>query len=315
MTNECASIEPSSKNMADQMSELDKKISELVSKLEVIRGRRCFILWSSITPQYVDKVYTELKTGYTNLGGKLDVFVESPGGDINAAYNISSLFQKYGTNNLTFIIPRWAKSAATLIACAGEEILMTPVGELGPLDPQITQLNSAEERFEKFSPLHINTTLEMIRNEYVKGNKDLAEGLLKRLQFPLTLGSFVKANEVSAQYLVRLLKERMEKTDKLTKSPAEIAGCLSREYADHGFCINLKEAKEIGLNVIELEGEPLDLVWDLYTTYKQRETLRLKKRKEDLAKKINGLPPELLDKVKRSSELLDGVEVIDDGGD
>jgi hypothetical protein len=245
------------------------------------------------------------------MDGNLDVIIESPGGDINAAYNISSLFQKYGSKNLIFIIPRWAKSAATLIACAGEEILMTPVGELGPLDPQITQFNPVEERFETFSPLHINTTLEMIRNEFASGNKDLAEGLLKRLQFPLTLGSFVKANEIGEQYLTKLLKERMEKTGKLVQDAAKIARCLSREYADHGFCINLVEAKSIGLNATELQEDLLDLAWDLHTTHRRREELKLKKHKETSAKLINSLPPEIRDKIKKNVELPKGLEMVE----
>ena len=172
---ECGDLKLESKEVDEQIKELDVKITELVQKIEAKRERRCFILWANITQPFVDKVYDELRTKYTNIDGKLDVIIDSAGGDINAAYNIASLFQKYGNSELTFFIPRWAKSAATLIACSGETILMTPVGELGPLDPQITQINPAEERIEKFSPVHISTTFEMIRNEFASGNKDFAE--------------------------------------------------------------------------------------------------------------------------------------------
>lgn len=288
------------------------KITELVQKIEAKRERRCFILWANITQPFVDKVYDELRTKYTNIDGKLDVIIDSAGGDINAAYNIASLFQKYGNSELTFFIPRWAKSAATLIACSGETILMTPVGELGPLDPQITQINPAEERIEKFSPVHISTTFEMIRNEFASGNKDFAEGLLKRLQFPLTLGSFAKAIEISEQYLTKVLKERMGKTGKLVQEPSKIARCLSREYTDHGFCINLNEARSIGLNADELDGELLDLVWDIYTNYKLREKLKRDKRSESLGKLISSLPPEVLDKLRKTAELPESTGVIND---
>ncbi len=296
-----------------KIGELDKKIEESIKDIEKKRERRCFVLRSRISPSYVDKVYTELREDYSNTEGKLDVIVNSPGGDIDAAYNIACLFQRYGNNNLTFIIPRWAKSAATLIVCAGEEILMTPVAELGPLDPQITQINKIEERVEQFSPLHVSTTLEMIRNEYSNGNKDLADGLLKRLQFPLTLGSFVKAHEISEQYLTMLLKERMGKTGKLGKDPSEIAKCLSRDYADHGFCINLKEAKRIGLNISELDGDLLDIAWGLHTLYIQRDELERKKHKESLAKLVEKLPQEILDKLKNKSTSDNGIGEEADG--
>ena len=230
------------------VKELDAEISALVGEIEKIRGRRCFVLWKDITKGLVDSVYGALRSQYADCGGKLDVVVNSSGGDIDAAYNLACLFQSIGNVSLTFVIPRWAKSAATLIVCAGDEILLSPVAELGPLDPRITQVNPMEERFEEFSPLHIKTTMNMIREEYAGGNKDMAEGLLKRLQFPLTLGSFLKALEVGKQYCTRLLKERMAKK-KLGAEPDKIAACLTEDYADHGFCINHDEAKRIGLNV------------------------------------------------------------------
>ena len=106
------------------------------------------------------------------------------------------MFRLFGSEKLTFIIPRWAKSAATLLVCGGDEILMTPVAELGPLDPQITVMNPLENRIEKFSPLHIESTLELIQVEFENGNSELANGLLQRLQFPLTLGRFKKSLEL-----------------------------------------------------------------------------------------------------------------------
>lgn len=288
----------SGKAINNQIKGLGKKINALIKEIEKKRDRRCFLLETSILPPIVDEIYEELRTKYKNINGKLDVIVDSPGGDIDAAYNLATLLQRYGNEKLTFIVPRWAKSGATLVTCAGDEILMTLVAELGPLDPQITQINPLEERFEQFSPLHIQTTLEMIREEYDKGNKDLAEGLLKRLQFPLTLGSFVKAHEIAEQYLIRLLKERMEKTGKLNATPEEIARRLTKDYANHGFCININEAKKIGLNVQEIKDNLLNLVWNLHKLMKQREELERKKRKGDFMKKIEKLPPDILEKIK-----------------
>ncbi len=277
---------------------INDDINEIVKKIERIRKRRIYLLLSGISPEFVDKVYNDLKTSYKDLNGELDVIVDSGGGDIDAAYNIACLFQKYGNKELTFIIPRWAKSAATLVVCAGDEIVMTDIAELGPLDPQITQINPMEERFEQFSPIHIQTTLDMIRNEYNNGNKDLADGLLKRLQFPLTLGSFLKGHEIAEQYVIRLIKERMEKTGELKGSTEDIANRLAKQYADHGFCINLIEAKKIGLNVREIDGDLLDNSWELYKLFKERERLEKKLREQNITEFLDKLPPEILDKLK-----------------
>jgi len=292
-----------------ELEELNKKIKELIQEIENIRNRHCLILWKSITPQLVEEIFEELRNSFKDINGELDIIIHSSGGDIDAAYNLACLFQKYGSKKLIFIIPRWAKSAATLIACAGDEILMTPIAELGPLDPQITQINPFEERFEQFSPLHIQVTLDLIRNEFEEGNKELAEGLLKRLQFPLTLGSFMKSQEIAEQYLIRLMKSRACNATKLGAEPKEIAKRLTKEYADHGFCINLDEAKRIGLNVKELDENLLQLVWQLFKLFKEKEMIKREIDKKRIEETIRNLPPEIFDKIRREKEQTEIVEV------
>ena len=143
-----------------------------------------------IGDQKVEDIFDDLRKDHSNCGGQLDVLLLSGGGDIDAAYNLALLFRKFAVKELVFIIPRWAKSAATLLACGGNKILMSPIAELGPVDPQITEVNPLQQRMEQFSPLHIGATLNLIREEFNSGNDKLAKGLLERLQFPLTLGSF-----------------------------------------------------------------------------------------------------------------------------
>ena len=94
---------------------------------------------------------------------------------------------------------------------------MTSVAAIGPLNPQITQFNPLEKRLEKFSPLHIEATLELIRNEFEKGNEKLAKGLMERLQFPLTLGSLSKSLDIAVQYLTKLPSTRKFKVDENTE--------------------------------------------------------------------------------------------------
>lgn len=289
-----------------EINKLNEKADKIIKEIEKKRKRRCFILWSGINSSFVDSVFEDLREHFADLDGELDVIVNSSGGDIDAAYNIACLFQKYGNKKLTFIVPRWAKSAATLLVCSGDEILMTPVAELGPLDPQITTVNPFEDRFEHFSPLHIQTTLDLIRDEFAQGNQDLANGLLKRLQFPLTLGRYIKYHEIGEQYLIRLLKERMEKTGKLKATPEVIAKRLTTEYADHGFCINVSESKKIGLNVTVLEGELLDVIWKLHKIYIWRSELINIKRKAKISEELKNIPPGILDLLR--PELLNSEE-------
>ena len=136
--------------------EVDDAIQKLLREFAktCADGTQCYpflFIDEEITTETVDRVFDDLQCSFgTNLSsGRLAVIVASPGGDINAAYNLALLFRQYGSRELTFVVPRWAKSAATLIVCGGDKVLMTQVAELGPLDPQITEHNPLEQRGRK----------------------------------------------------------------------------------------------------------------------------------------------------------------------
>lgn len=284
---------------SNRISEIDGELKEQVEKLKALRSDvDCYpflLRETSITGRVVDDVYDDLRKEHQTTGGCIDVIVDSSGGDIDATYNLALLFRRFGAKHLEFIVPRWAKSAATMLVCAGDRILMTPVAELGPVDPQITTLNPLEGRLEQFSPLHIESTLSLIRNEYEDGSKELADGLIKRLQFPLTLGSYTKSLDIGKEYLSNLLSTRMLKKHK-KKVPA-LAKKLTRGYADHGYCIDVEEAKAIGLVAEELPEDQLEIVWTIHRLSDERRRLQRQEKRKEIEKTIKGLPPELIEKL------------------
>ena len=278
------------------LQEVDSDIAAKIAELEEsFGGIPCFPLLmgdSFIDRGLVDEVFDDLRKRFDQRPehDKLVVLLESSGGDINAAYNISQLLRRYGKERLEIVIPRWAKSAATLLACSGDVIKMTPVSELGPVDPQITELNPLEDRLERFSPLDIESTLELIRSEYAEGNKEMAAALLQRLQFPMTLGSFKKTLDLSKQYLGALLSTRMLRGR--TDEAQEAARLLTEGYSNHGYCINLAECQKIGLEAVEIEEPQLGMVWEIHDLSSRRLEL---KREMQIRDKLEELHPNLLD--------------------
>jgi ATP-dependent protease ClpP protease subunit len=67
----------------------------------------------------------------------LDLIIHSPGGEGSAADKIMDLCRKYCSGTLRVVVPLYAKSAATLIALSGDEIIMGETSEIGPIDAQI----------------------------------------------------------------------------------------------------------------------------------------------------------------------------------
>ncbi len=66
----------------------------------------------------------------------LDVFLHNPGGSAEATESIVELLRAR-FSNIHFIVPNIAKSAATMMAMSGDQILMDERSELGPIDPQL----------------------------------------------------------------------------------------------------------------------------------------------------------------------------------
>lgn len=85
-------------------------------------------------------------------GDVLDVVLHSPGGSPEATESIVKLLRSR-FQNIRFLIPNIAKSAATMLAMSGNEIVLGDDAELGPIDPQMVingRLNPAHAILEQF---------------------------------------------------------------------------------------------------------------------------------------------------------------------
>lgn len=101
----------------------------------------------------------------------LDIFLVSNGGSAEATERIVQLLRGQ-FNNLRFIIPSNAFSAATLLCFAGDEILMNATATLGPIDPQINGIparaiqRAFEEIERRLSSDNYNYPVMTIKNAH-----------------------------------------------------------------------------------------------------------------------------------------------------
>lgn len=125
----------------DQLSKERKNQLKAISRL---RGGRDVIVYASdvnnrsnapISIDYSDNLI--FKDQLSNLKGKaIDVIIETPGGIAEVVEDMVDMIRsKY--EHVGIIIPGMAKSAGTIWAMAGDEILMGQSSALGPIDAQI----------------------------------------------------------------------------------------------------------------------------------------------------------------------------------
>jgi hypothetical protein len=103
--------------------------------------------------------------------GPLDVMLHSPGGSPTATESIVTLLRnKFAP--IRFIVPDVAKSAATMLAMSGNEVLMVPSAELGPIDPQM--LITREGRTLSAPAQAILDQFDLASNEILNDQRRLA---------------------------------------------------------------------------------------------------------------------------------------------
>ena len=76
----------------------------------------------------------------------LDLILHSPGGSPEAAEGIVS-YLRSRFQNIRVIVPELAMSAATMISCAANEIVMGKHSFLGPIDPQLLVSTQLGQRY------------------------------------------------------------------------------------------------------------------------------------------------------------------------
>lgn len=199
-------------------------------------------------------------------GDSLDLILHSPGGSLEAAEHIVQyLRSKY--KYIRAIVPQSAMSAATMVACACDEIVLGKESAIGPIDPQIivTGPNNVA------TSMPANSILEDFRRAEVEvaSNPMLAAIWAPKLaSIPLGMLDFCeKTIDLSKAKVEEWLNSYMFKDDD-EKKGHEVAEWLGDfgEHKTHGRPINYDLAKEKGLKVRRLEDDPelQDLVLSVY---------------------------------------------------
>ena len=119
----------------------EQRIRELAAELRMHRQHPC-LLFVSRTIQHSDVLAVRAALE-EERGAHLDLIVSSPGGNVEAAYLVARELRRRFAS-LTVFVPFQAKSAATLLCLAGDELILGSLGELGPLDQQGDEKQKAD---------------------------------------------------------------------------------------------------------------------------------------------------------------------------
>jgi Serine dehydrogenase proteinase len=199
----------------------------------------------------------------TDLDKKhLYVLMNCPGGDALTAERIINLCRAYSKTGYTVIVPKQAKSAATMICLGASELLMSQTSELGPIDPQILSGNkwyAAHEIIESYESLIKKAV----------GSQGRIDPYLQQLQrFDAKDIRWIKsAQQLSESIAIKALQTGVMQGKATSKIKSKIKPLLDPRFTKvHGRPVYHDIAGKCGLKVklYDLKSPLWRKVWELY---------------------------------------------------
>jgi ATP-dependent protease ClpP protease subunit len=188
----------------------------------------------------------------------VDVIIYSPGGLPDAADSIVQILRSR-FDDIRFIIPSVAKSAATMIALSGHHLMMEHNAELGPIDPQF--------RLVRADSTSVNAPAQAIIDQFEKAQeiigkdpKKLAAWIPILQQYgPALYQQCLNAIDLSKRYVFEWLKtgllrprdgtaEAAQESEAAAKKVVEYLGDHN-QFKSHGARIGFQELRKQGVPV------------------------------------------------------------------
>ena len=197
----------------------------------------------------------------------VDIILHSPGGSAEATEALVS-YVRSKFDHVRVIIPYGAMSAATMLACAADEIVMGKHSFIGPIDPQM--IVQTRLGLQSIPAQAIIEQFKKAKEECKSDPKNIGVWLPILEQYgPALIVQCENAEKLSETLVAEWLREYMFLEDGDSKNkPEEIAKKLSdhSEHKSHGRHIGRKKAKEFGLKIKDMEEDQTlqDLVLSVF---------------------------------------------------
>lgn len=199
---------------------------------------------------------------------ELVLILSSPGGEGLAAERIVNICRTYGRGSFSVVVPKMAKSAATMICFGAKRILMSDTSELGPVDPQVP-IRDETGKVIDYQAAH--EVVAAYKELMTKANttRGKVEPYLQQLaRFDARdIRRIASAQKLSESIAIKSLKSGC--FGKLSEAAirAKIRPFLEpRHTISHGRPIYPDFAKQCGLNidVIDAQSDLWKSIWSLY---------------------------------------------------
>lgn len=207
----------------------------------------------------------------------IDLFLYSAGGDTMVPWRLVSMIREY-CDKFSVLIPYKAHSSATMIALGADEIVMSNLSELSPIDPSTANVFNPPDPMNPQNRIPISVEdvmayFDLAKNKFgIKGDEELSKIFTKFIEsnpqiHPLSLGNVNRIHN-----LIRILAKRLLKSHKIQLKEDEIEKIVdyfTEKLYSHQYLIGRKEAKDdLGIKTVVDANDILSkAMTDLYEEY------------------------------------------------
>ena len=259
-------------------------VTAALEKLEQERQRPAIVYWTTqlakISVGAELPIYDQLRV----LGRQdtIDLVLFTNGGDTEAPWRLISVLREF-CDALTVLLPHRALSAGTVLSLGADEIVMTPLSALGPIDPSRTHpLLPRREGAKESEPISVQDMRHAM--QFIKEAADSSDqggtpytpdalakiftALFDKIH-PLAIGAIEQSYALAKLIAKRCLGTHMTGDDAEGEID-RIVDTLCDDYKSHSYQISRREAREIGLKIHDASPAVDAILMDLLKLYTAR---------------------------------------------
>ena len=210
---------------------------------------------------------------------KIDLFLYSAGGDTLVPWRLVSMIREY-CDSFGVLVPYKAHSAASMISLGADEIVMSDLSELSPIDPSTANVFNPPDPANPQAKVPISVEdviayFDLAKNKFgIKSDESLTEVFKQFVEaspevHPLALGNVNRIHNLIRLLAKRLLKSHAKpmKDDEVEK----IVEYFTEKLYSHQYFVGRKEAKEeLGVKTVVYAEEMIaKTMTDLYESYRE----------------------------------------------
>ncbi len=247
---------------------LFKETQSIISKIAASIDGDFITYWVSGNSRIVDEdivSFYEVFKNRTNAD-TLYLFIKSDGGSGETSLRIVNLLRNY-YKKIIALVPLDCASAATMLVLGADIIQMGPLAYLSAIDTSLTHDLSPVDKDNDLVSVSQNELSRVIslwdKNKVTEATNPFSE--IYKYIHPLVIGSVDRATSLSIKLTTDILSYHLKDTKKAEK----ISNSLNSDYPSHSYPITIKEAKKIGLNVVELDDKTNNLLFELNELYSE----------------------------------------------